>query len=441
MSSPTDREFGSPRRFSFDHNNDEVLSTKKYSSRNTPFSAASFDTSWTAPEISEAQAVQMYPHQNSSVLMVHNSNKPSEASYSQPRGSASQERMFRPAITRTGPDGEVPVTPPQTHQSQNAMDVDSPLRNPRAPPEPPSIPPAFKFIPATPSGHTPAPERLAQMGNFYMVTGDKPPRKPSLIRRAFSRRRNSVGYPPSASRPAGPAGFLTRTFSRSRSRGRGSSEEEKRPATEPRETYPNEDEFPPEENRLHPFWRPQWPDLEDDGNQIEEVLRYPPIDNRPRPPGRTLSARMKQTFSILPVRYEETYTPEPGAEPQFLKMKRTSDGQLRVVRNSFSSVVPAQDGTQGLGAKVTESDRKRTFWRGHSSQAQPPTTGRRRRSSIEHAVETIQSLPRRLSESRREKRTQELRAKISAPRAVRDGIEDVIRPGFYHTGHEEPNPI
>jgi hypothetical protein len=37
------------------------------------------------------------------------------------------------------------------------------------------------------------------------------------------------------------------------------------------------------------------------------------------------------------------------------------------------------------------------------------------------------NFPRRLSERRREKRTQELRGKISGPKEVRDGVGDVIR--------------
>jgi hypothetical protein len=46
-------------------------------------------------------------------------------------------------------------------------------------------------------------------------------------------------------------------------------------------------------------------------------------------------------------------------------------------------------------------------------------------------LEELQSLPRRLSERKREKRSQELRRKISAPKEVRDGVGDVIRRRSY----------
>jgi hypothetical protein len=43
----------------------------------------------------------------------------------------------------------------------------------------------------------------------------------------------------------------------------------------------------------------------------------------------------------------------------------------------------------------------------------------------------LHNLPRRISERQREKRSQELRQKISAPREVRDGVGDVIRRNSY----------
>lgn len=53
----------------------------------------------------------------------------------------------------------------------------------------------------------------------------------------------------------------------------------------------------------------------------------------------------------------------------------------------------------------------------------------RRRFSLGDQIEEIQNLPRRLSDRRREKRSSELRQKISGPRDVRDGVEEMLRSG------------
>jgi hypothetical protein len=50
-------------------------------------------------------------------------------------------------------------------------------------------------------------------------------------------------------------------------------------------------------------------------------------------------------------------------------------------------------------------------------------------------------LARRLSERRREKRSEELRQKISGPREVRDGVGDVIRRNSYRGGFSRPQPV
>ena len=425
LSSPSDREFASERRFSFDHQ-DEVLSTKKPSTcRNTPFSAASFDTNWTAPEISEAQAVQMYPHQNSSVLMVDNSAKPSEASDSISREMLSQDTASRPVIAGAGLHESGPTTPTQ---SQPLAEVESPLRHPRAPPQPPSMPPAFKFIPATPSGVTPVPERISHMGNYYEVTGEKPPRKPSLLRRALTRRRHSISYPPTAVKPPG---LLTRTFSLSRNPrsgavvNRGNYDMDRKP------TYPQETDVPVEENRLHPFWQPQWVENEEELEERDAIYRYPLVDNRPRKSARTLGARMKRTFAILPVRDDDEFLADAADGPDRLTVRRTTSGNLRVVKNRYSidSLMGGDDWpvSSQMGANGYTAGGYRT---GHAA-ANWYAGEKRRRYSIGSKIEAIQNIPQRLSEKRRERRTQELRAMISAPREVRDGVGEVVRCSNY----------
>ncbi|KAJ0166571.1 hypothetical protein CTA2_6773 [Colletotrichum tanaceti] len=153
---------------------------KRLSTQNTPFSAASVETSGTAPEVSEAKAVSLYPHQNSSVLVVNHSNKPSESSDASQTDKELFQTPQRPTIITTGPDGEGPATPPQAQHTMD--DVDSPLRNPRAaPPVPSVLPPAIQFIPATPSGLTPHHERQRNMGNYFETMVDEQPQRSGSI--------------------------------------------------------------------------------------------------------------------------------------------------------------------------------------------------------------------------------------------------------------------
>ncbi|KAI9167684.1 hypothetical protein HJFPF1_03818 [Paramyrothecium foliicola] len=418
---------------SLDHM-DDAVSTKKYSSRNTPFSAASIETNGTAPEVSEAFAVHMYPHQNSSVLMVDHSARPSEASdttLKKKQGSL-RETLGRPRITTIDADGNGPVTPPQLQFSLD--DIDSPLRNPRSPPQPPSGPPAINFIPATPSGLTPADDRMALMGNYFESMKEKPARRPSIVKRALNRhRRHSLEYPPTTSKAPS---LLTRTFSLSRNvrkvfepafRGR------EKPDFEDDDYLPPE-ERPVEENKLHPQWRPQslGRDFEDfdSGYGYEDeddvVYRYPPIDNRPNLPKRSLSERMKRTFAIFPV-HDESYPVETPHGPERRTIRRTPSGNLRVVqRKASADSLMRRRSLFGGQSNGPEGIISKAFWQGHSARRRV-SKERYRRFSIAGTFEEIQSIPRRMSESRREKRSQALREKISGPKEVRDGVEDILR--------------
>ncbi|PTB68085.1 hypothetical protein BBK36DRAFT_1194855 [Trichoderma citrinoviride] len=302
---------------------DDVLSVKKIPPlRNTPFSVASMDTCATAPELSEALAIQMFPHQNSSVVMVDHSTRPSE--------TASAKRLSSPPnSTMAHLHEQKPATPLQRRFSSPA--VDSPLRNPRAPPQPPSHPPAINFIPATPSGMTPAAERAILQGNYFESLNEKPPRRASIVRRAFSRRRHSIDYVPTSR----GSGFLARAFSLSR-RNRDDSDIS---------LYRDNDK-PTEEDKLHPFWRPQWisdDDSEpwdddeyrsDDEEDDDEVYRYPPVDNRPRRHTRSFGQKVRETLSLLP---SQEYHVDDVHGPQRRTIRRTSSGNLRIVRRKVSS--------------------------------------------------------------------------------------------------------
>ncbi|KAH8169227.1 hypothetical protein LIA77_11353 [Sarocladium implicatum] len=423
---------------------DDARSSRRTHPRNTPFSVASFATTGTAPELAEAMEVHMYPHQNSSVVVVDHSGRPSEETAEITAVEArSEAKPTKPKPKTTASDHTVPVTPPQPVFSLE--DVDSPLRNPRAPPEPPSHPPTFNIIPATPSGNTPATEKAVQMNNYFEGTSDKPQRRPSLVRRALSNRRHSVSYPPSASKPAG---FITRTLSLSR----GSRQVEKTPApnmeSEPRH---RDDEKPVEENKLHPLWRPSWDEGDDecdsdcdcrreshseDRRERGKYFRYPLVDNRPSKPKRTFSEKMRRTFAILPLE-NDLYYDDAVHGPERRTIRRTPSGNLRVVRqrNSMESLSqPQDDSTRPATAPDTQA--RRSFWRGNSVRRRASKEQLRRRSSLGSRLEDIQSLPRRLSEKRRERRSEELRTKISGPTEVRDGVGDMIRVGHGRSRQE-----
>lgn len=430
-SSPTRLEAGGAHDVFCPGQLDDGGSPKRFSSRDTPFSIASFETIGTAPELSEALAVHMHLHQNSSVLMVHHSTKPAELPDIEYKEANAHEPSSPPGFLTTSPDDGGPLTPPW--QPGSADVLDSPLRNPRPPPQPPKDPPEINFIPATPSGATPAHERLVQLGNYFEATGERPPRRPSIVRRAFSRRRHSIDYPPSASRAPVP-GFLTRTFSLSRiSRagaiGRGNQDMHP--------SYPQEEDKPSDADRLHPFWRPQWPDEESaecqggcdqDDHYYEEIYRYPPLDNRPRMPRRSLSARMKKTFAIFPVRDDEYYPADSSEGPDRCTIRRTPSGNLKVMRHRSSM------GSLKRREGMIEKSRP---WAGDGSGRHSQHAGslrrrtsreRVRRAPISRRLEGIQDIPRMLGERRREKRTRELRQMISGPKEVRDGVDEVTKP-------------
>lgn len=429
-------------KLSVDKNGDPFFG-KRLSAQVTPFSQASVETTGTsAAEISEAMAVSIVPHQNKSVLMVD--HKPSDGSDGSQKSKTSDKVDSReagnPTIVTSDQDGNGPVTPPQFAFSMD--DVDSPLRNPRSPPEPPAI----NFIPATPSGLTPAQEKDKQLGNFYEVeAGPKPTRNVSLVRRALGKRRHSEYGPPPARNPN--LGFLTRTFSLSKNIRRETAENPdldrgKHAAVAP--AYPTAEDKPADEGRLHPFWRPAYSDQsgdeEDDMYDMEqEVHRYPPIDNRPHPPRRSFSDRMKRTFAIMPIQDEfEDYIASRHNGPERRTIKRTPSGNLRVVkhRGSVGSLRHARPDDQRPYTAPDQdfSNRRRHFWQSYSFSKESsgnPSQPKKARlfpglgSKLEEY--SLQNLPRRFSERRREKRSKELRQKISGPREVRDGVGDVIR--------------
>merc|ERR1712025_1299239 len=94
-------------------------------------------------------------------------------------------------------------------------------------------------------------------------------------------------------------------------------------------------------------------------------------------------------------------------------------------RNSASSL-RRRSSQSDRPETAPEEDRSRGLWRGMSSNGRTRSESRRR-FSLGDQFEEIQNLSRKLSDRRRERRTRELRQKISGPRDVRDGVEEMIR--------------
>lgn len=423
-----------------DKNLDSLLGSPLLPTQTTPFSQTSVETNGTAPEISEAMAVSISTHQNRSILMVD--HRPSES-------SDGDRRSERPTIVTTAvnetQDAEAePITPSQAQPLYALHNVDSPLRNPRAPPEPPVL----QFIPATPSGLTPAEEKTKLLGNFYEATEEKPARGLTKMRRALGGRRHSSYGSPTGheSRP----GFLTRTFSFGRRNRRNAAEEFETEYDD--HVFPYES--PIDESRLHPDWRPSYPGLYGDESMGDygaegeeaETLRYPPIDNRPRPPKRTLSERMKRTFAIMPLRdADDVYVND--TEPERRTIRRTPSGNLRVVKHRGSEESLRERKSRPPNSAET---RRRPFFRRSSSLGSKSYESGESDTDSQKTIRgrtwslssSLPGISRRLSEKRREKRSNELRQKISGPRTVRDGVGEVIqheslRDAFYQPGHAD----
>ncbi|KAG0647025.1 hypothetical protein D0Z07_6175 [Hyphodiscus hymeniophilus] len=385
---------------SVDHNGDPLFGTRP-STQVTPFSQASYETAGTTAEVSEAMAVTLFPHQNKSLLVIQH------APDSSPEPLNVDTLPPKMKVNVKGTMG--PVTLPQTSHPMD--EVDSPLRNPRDPPEPPVGPPAIKFIPPTPAGLTPSQEEHRQLGYNDEPTSQKPKRSMSLMRRAFSNRQNFE--------PTQKLGFL-RTFSlRDRRPGSSSESTQTSKANANLATlYPSVGDQPADGSKLHPFWRPThfWDDLEDYDSDADDELRYPPIDNRPPPPKRSLSGKLKRTFAILPIK-DEDYSVHAIDRRT---MRRTENG-MRVVKQRSNSSLRRDVDRPRFGAPGPD-DFGYGFKDGNGGRIHTiPGLGIR--------VEYVgwNGIKRRLSERKREQRSDKLRASISTPREVQSGVDDVLR--------------
>jgi hypothetical protein len=416
----TERENGShSARLNVDHNGDPFFG-KRLSTQVTPFSQfsqASYETAGTMAEVSEAMAVTIFPHQNKSVLVVQHQalgDSPSPAL----KATNSSSETERPVMVVNGHATAGPVTPPQPSHPMDA--VDSPLRNPRDPPQPPAI----KFIPPTPAAMTPGHEEDRQLGyddHRPSSSDEQPKRSMSLMRRAFSNRRNSET---AAQRP----NFLSRTFSLTHYRRDLVDESTQTSKGSANALYPSVDDRPADGSKLHPFWRPShfWDDLEDHQDYDNAYDGYPPVNNRPSPK-RSFSQKLKRTFAILPIQ-DDHYDYEPYPIDR-RTMRRTPSGNMRVVKQRSHSSL-----------RRTRSGRSQDERRPHTGPSAPERPfGHGFKDGNGGKVHTIPGLGirveyvgwsamrKRMNERRREQSRQKLRATISGPKSIQSGVDDVLR--------------
>ncbi|KAH8719150.1 hypothetical protein GQ44DRAFT_687947 [Phaeosphaeriaceae sp. PMI808] len=255
------------RRVSFDRS---TIRTEHAGARHQFLSTTPFSQFSDTPiEVSEATAVSIFPHNNHSLLVVQqmsraNSMAPeaqqlTDGSYFFPRDYSEIRSTPTPPFVDANEDHDdrgqtlqptltiEPSTPPMQIALPQPATVDSPLENPRPPPEPPKI----LFIPPTPAEEL---ERQLVPGPPKR-SDSHPQRRLSLVQRA---RRYSDNLIPT---------LLSRASS---NRGRYTND----PHARRSHRSPQVPTVNDEDGALHPFWRPRgfWDEFEDSETESEEEL-------------------------------------------------------------------------------------------------------------------------------------------------------------------------
>lgn len=186
----------------------------------TPYSLRSTHSSTPGTlEVNEATAISIYPHTNKSILVIQ-----------QMAGGDANEGAGHSAIIAGNANIALPgsIAPTIIHQSRRPLN--SPLKNPRDPPQPPD----FKIIPPTPANVPPTDETESQRSPPSPKT--RLSDTVSLVKRALSARRYSESF----------VSPITRSLARRSTINTG---------------RPSAGDDP--DSKLHPFWRPRgfWDDL------------------------------------------------------------------------------------------------------------------------------------------------------------------------------------
>ncbi|KAG2411865.1 hypothetical protein HFD88_009421 [Aspergillus terreus] len=186
-----------------------------------PFTQLSIPSSSPGPiEINEATTIAFFPHNNESLLLVD------------PRG----QQGPRPIAPRV--EYRTSLERPQTPETHTQYDVDSPLKNPRRPPKPPT----YKTIPPTQSSE--ADRQLGQTTNDRETDG-RPSRRLGSLRRWAARPRSES------------FNSFTRSLSLRSAKNRKAGQDI--------------------DSRLDPFWRPRrfWEDSSDPEDSARDAPAQP----------------------------------------------------------------------------------------------------------------------------------------------------------------------
>ncbi|MCJ1442067.1 MAG: hypothetical protein MMC23_002559 [Stictis urceolatum] len=156
---------------------DDMSGGRHRSLLTTPFSMASMQSSTPGPyEVNEATAINIYPHNNTSVLVVQQL----------PRRGSEQPRLSASLSGNVQINLDSFRSPPRVPSSRRVMD--SPLKNPREPPKPP---PPVVLVPPTPAALESASPSRGRRSATSSISGSGPI---SLVRRALSARRYSESF-------------------------------------------------------------------------------------------------------------------------------------------------------------------------------------------------------------------------------------------------------
>ncbi|KAL8808180.1 MAG: hypothetical protein Q9182_000244 [Xanthomendoza sp. 2 TL-2023] len=294
-----------------EESNGDWSALRPRSSLVTPFSLRSARSSTPGTlEVNEATAISIYPHTNKSILVVQHASRRDSRPAEHSAIIASNAKFAIPAGS---------VQPPVIHQPRQLLD--SPLQNPRSPPNPPD----FKIIPPTPANarEIPSPDGQEQPPAVQQA----PKRRLSnRVKRALSTHRYSeVIVTP-----------LKRSFSLSS--GRNNVRSSARRASTGIDT----------ERNLHPFWRPRafW----DNGSDSDSDF-----GNEGPLVGNSLGMPTGEVKTFDPPRRRPSLTQRLGS----LRLPRRR-------RRSPSAQPASAGGVNGQGPPVRRSStlRGRKFYRG-----------------------------------------------------------------------------
>ena len=233
----------------------------------TPFSLRSAQSSTPGTlEVSEATAISIYPHTNKSILVIQQMASGSDSSPREHSAIITGEAN----IALPGPliYHESPPEPPREI-------LNSPLQNPRDPPQPPDL----RIIAPTPANGPPSPEKR------------KSPVRTSFRKSRFSAPVSSLKRTFSARQPRSE--FLVAPFTRTFSlRGTSGTPKQNRQIADGPDV------------KLHPFWRPRAYDYGSDSDSEfgnTGYLNGSRVQPQPRgdaPPRRTMSLTRRLSNSI-----------------------------------------------------------------------------------------------------------------------------------------------